>query len=96
MPDQAYYFQISWKVSAPVSGCAIFFIFILWVQKTSVNCLAAALSFARFRLETPLNLDFCCLLRASIFLLFPADRNPPVGSPVTTMVFYHFFSTSSL
>ena len=48
-------FQFSWKVSAPVSGCAIFFIFILWVQKTSVNCLAAALSFARFRLETPLN-----------------------------------------
>ena len=51
--DHAYYFQISWKVSAPVSRCAICFIFILWVQKTSVNCLAAALPFARFRLETP-------------------------------------------
>ena len=49
LPDQEYNFQISWKVSAPVSRWAIFIIFILWVQKTSVNCLAAALSFARFR-----------------------------------------------
>ena len=48
----AYYFQFSWKVSAPVNGYAIFIIFIFWVQKTSVNCLAAALPFARFRLDT--------------------------------------------
>ena len=95
-PDHANFFQISWKVSAPVSGCAIFIIFILWVQKTSVNCLAAALSFARFWLETPLNLDFCCLLWASIFLLFPPDWNPSCSSSGYCSGFSLFLNVISL
>jgi hypothetical protein len=106
VPDQAYYFQISWKVSAPV-----YFYYFYIVGTEDVGKLSCCCSiFCEILAGDPTSIGWVGRLSGSggcfqiwisvicceplYFYCFVNVGTHPVAPPITAMVF-HFFSTRS-